>query len=365
MRPRQPEPERRPARGAAEAPALPATMRALQLQGIDRLVEVRLPVPRPKEDEVLVRTVATTICTSDLNDIARNPFGIALPRVLGHEGAGMVAGLGAGVRGFEAGSRVAAHPVIPCGACENCERGLGHLCSHLGHLGLDRDGTFAEFFCIRGDRARRIPAGVEFAAAALLEPVAVCLEAVQRGRIQAGETVLVVGDGPFGLLIARLASGRRPRKVILAGRHDFRLRQAPAAVAINESRVPDLRRAICEASDGRGVDVAVMAAGSASAVELGLASLRARGRLVVFSAVHGPASVDWFRVHTQELEIVGACNDQGLVDAALERLGDSELGLSSLVTHRLPVSQWRRAFELARSGKEEALKVALIFGEDQ
>ncbi len=156
-----------------------STMRALQLQAIDRLVEVELPVPEPKADEVLVRTVATTICTSDLNDIAHNPFGIALPRVMGHEGAGVVAALGEGVSQFHVGDRVAAHPVIPCRTCENCRRGLGHLCSHLGHLGLDRDGTFAEFFCIRADRARRIPPAVEFAAAALLEPVAVCLEAVR------------------------------------------------------------------------------------------------------------------------------------------------------------------------------------------
>jgi threonine dehydrogenase-like Zn-dependent dehydrogenase len=343
---------------------LPASMRALQLQGIDRLVEVRLPVPRPKPDEVLVRTVATTICTSDLNDLARNPFGIALPRVMGHEGAGLVAALGEGLNGFQVGDRVTAHPVIPCRACENCQRGLGHLCSDLGHLGLDRDGTFAEFFCIRGDRVRRVPAGVEFPAAALLEPVAVCLEAVRRGRIQPGETVLVVGDGPFGLLIARLALGRGPRKVIVAGRHDFRLQQVPAAVPINERRVPDMLHAIRQANDQRGVDVAVMAADSPSAVELGLASLRARGRLVLFSALNGPPSVDWFRLHTQELEILGACNDEGLIDAARERLGDAELGLSSLVTHRLPFARWPHGFELARSGKDQALKVALMFGEE-
>jgi len=342
---------------------IPKTMRALQLQAIDRLAEVRLPVPAPKPDEVLVRTVATTICTSDLNDISRNPFGIALPRVLGHEGAGVVAALGEGVSQFQVGDRVAAHPVIPCRICENCQRRLGHLCANLGHLGLDRDGTFAEFFCIRADRVRRVPPGIEFATAALLEPVAVCLEAVQRGRLQPGETVLVVGDGPFGLLIARLASRCEPRKIILVGRHDFRLRQVSAAIALHEKRVPDVPRAIRKASDGRGVDVAILAAGSPAALEVGLASLRARGRLVVFSAVQGIPSVDWFRLHTQELELLGACNDEDLIDPALDRLADAELGLSSLVTHRLPFAQWPRAFELARHGKDEALKVALLFGE--
>ena len=93
-------------------------------------------------------------------------------------------------------------------------------------------------FALARVRARRIPIGVEFAAAALLEPVAVSAEALQRGRIQPGETVLVVGDGPFGLLIARLALRYEPRKVIVVGRHDFRLRQLTAAVTINERNVP-------------------------------------------------------------------------------------------------------------------------------
>jgi threonine dehydrogenase-like Zn-dependent dehydrogenase len=344
--------------------SLPNTMRALQLQGIDRLSEVQLPLPCPKPDEVLVRTMATTICTSDLNDIARNPFGIALPRVLGHEGAGLVAAVGKDATRFRPGDRVTAHPVIPCGACENCRRRLGHLCANLGHLGLDRDGTFAEFFCIRADRLRPIPSGLEFPAAALLEPVAVCLEAVQRGRIQADETVLVIGDGPFGVLIARLAFDSRPGRVIVVGRHDFRLRQVHPAVAINQNRVPDALSAIREANDSCGVDVAIVATGSPSALELGLTSLRARGRLVLFSALHEPAAVDWFRLHTQELEILGACNDEDLIDAALERLPHVYSGLPSLVSHRLPFDQWPRAFELARHAKDQVLKVALIFGDE-
>lgn len=340
---------------------LPATMHALQLQAVGRLDEVRLPVPQPKPDEVLVRTVATTICTSDLNDIAHNPFGIVFPRVLGHEGAGVVAQVGAEVKTLGVGDRVAAHPVIPCRECENCRRGLGHLCSNMGHLGLDRDGTFAGFFRIRADRARQLPPGVDFHFASLLEPLAVCLEAVRRGRVRKGETVLVMGDGPFGLLIARLAMRFEPAKVIVVGRHEFRLRQSPEAVTINERCAPDVPRAVREANGGRGADVAVLAVGSASAMEQALASLRARGRLVVFSAVPGAPSVDWFRLHTQELEVLGACNDEDCIDAATGLLAEPGLRLSSLITHRLPFEEWSRAFDLARSGKDETLKVALVF----
>ncbi len=339
-------------------------MRALQLQAIGHLVPADLPVPEPREDEVLVRTIATTICTSDLNDIAYNPFGIRLPQVLGHEGAGRVAAVGKAAGDFRVGDRVAAHPVIPCRSCEACRRGLGHLCSNLGHLGLDRGGTFADYFCIRHDRLRRVRPKTDMACAALLEPVSVCLEALERGRVRRGESVLVVGDGPFGILIARLALARRPARVILVGRHDFRLQQVPKAICINDKQATDVPLAVRQANRGAGVDVAILAAGTQAALDLGLASVRARGRVVVFSGVKNPVTLDLFRLHTQELEILGACNDQNLIDAALHELAKPKLRLSSLVTHRLPFNEWPRAFELARNRKDEALKVALLFGKD-
>jgi threonine dehydrogenase-like Zn-dependent dehydrogenase len=343
---------------------IPSSMRALQLQDINRLAEASLPVPRPKPGEVLVRTMISTICTSDLNDIAENPFGIALPRVLGHEAAGLVTALGDNAEGFNIGDRVAAHPVIPCHECGNCRRGLAHLCSRMGHLGLDRDGTFAEYFSIPADCIRRLPPGVPWPTASLLEPVSVCLEAVERGRICPEDAVLIVGDGPFGIIIARLAGACGPRKLILTGRHDFRLGQVPEAVCIQENEAKDIHQAVFSANDGGGVDVAIMAAGTQSAFDVCLGSLRARGRAVVFSAIKDRTSVDLFRLHTQELEILGACNDQGLIDAALERLNDSRLRLESLVTHQLPFAQWSRAFELARNGKDKTLKVALVFAGD-
>ena len=121
---------------------LPSSMSALQMVGLDTLVSTRLPLPLPGPQDVLIRTSAATICTSDLHDLAHNPFGIALPRVLGHEASGVVVQCGAQVESPAPGTRVGVHPVVPCGACEECARGLEHLCSHLGHLGLeDRKST--------------------------------------------------------------------------------------------------------------------------------------------------------------------------------------------------------------------------------
>ena len=342
---------------------IPPTMRALQLRRIDCLEEVELPVPRPQADEILVRTSATTICTSDLNDIHASPFGGTFPRVLGHEAAGIVAAVGDDVDGFAVGNSVAAHPVIPCGRCGSCRRGLRHLCDDMGHLALDRDGTFAEYFPIRADRARVLPDGVDIAVGALLEPVAVCLEAVRRARIEPGDNVLVVGDGPFGIIIGRLCLRQHPGRAVFVGHHDFRLDQVPEATRLNAKRVPDLPAAVFEASGDQGMDVAIVTAGTPEAARLCFDSVRPRGRIVVFSSIAEPVPIDLLRLQLRELEILGSCNDQELLDEALECLSDPRLRLDSLITHRVPFGEWRRALTLASERKEEALKVAITFEE--
>jgi len=342
---------------------IPAQMRALQLRAIGRLDAVTLPVPAPVPGELLIRTVATTICTSDLNDMRENPFGMPLPRVLGHEGAGLVAAVGDGVTDFRIGDRVTAHPVIPCQQCPSCRRGLAHLCERMGHLALDRDGTFAEYFCHPARRVRRVPVGMDLAVAALMEPVAVCLEALARARVAAGETVLVVGDGPFGVIIARLAFHFQPRTVILVGRHDFRLAQVPGAICLHERHTDNMHEAIHRASGGQGVDAAILAVGTAEAVDLCLQSLHPRGRLAIFSAISQPAPVDLFLVHVKELELLGACNDEEALDEALACLADPHLHLDGIITHRLPFDRWEEAMALAIRGKDEALKVAITFEE--
>ncbi len=243
------------------------------------------------------------------------------------------------VRGFVVGQPVAAHPVVPCRRCEHCLRGLGHLCLQMRHLGYNIDGTFAEFFTLRADRLRPVPDGLDMAVAALMEPVCVCLESLRRARFSRGETLLVVGDGPFGLLTARLALEYGPSKLILVGRHDFRMGHVPEAVAINEKRVASAVESVLQETGGLGVDVAILCASSQSAMDQCVASVRARGRVVVFSTIPGRPTVDLFRVHLKELEILGACNDEDELDLAMACLANPELRLDQLVTHRLPLER--------------------------
>lgn len=328
---------------------LPTTMRALQMRALGELVLTEIPVPEPGPREVLVRTLAATICTSDLHDLASNPFSISLPRVLGHEAAGVVVKCGAVAGEFSPGTRVAVHPVIPCGECAECVRGLGHLCARMGHLGYDRDGAFAEYFVQRSDRVRMLPDHTPAVLGALLEPVAVCLQAVARAGKVGGRDVLIVGDGPFGNIIARLAS-RAGGRVVVVGREAFRLGRIRGAEA---TTVPP-RAAF---------DVAILAVSSAEAARTSLAALRPRGRLVVFSALPEPPKLDLFSLHIRELEVVGCCNDEDRLDEALHCLSDPTLALHEIITHSLPLERWTEAFLLAREGHDRALKVALTFAE--
>jgi threonine dehydrogenase-like Zn-dependent dehydrogenase len=232
----------------------------------------------------------------------------------------------------------------------------------MGHFGVNRPGTFAEYFAVRADRARHIPGDVPFTVAALAEPVCVCLEALAQAGLPSAGRLLVIGDGPFGVLIARLARRLSLERVVIAGRHDFRLAFAQGVVQVNEKKAADpLARLRVEAGDV-GYDAVILAVGSAQAVREGLALLRPKGRLVVFSALPGETPVDLFDLHVRELEIVGACNDQDRLDEAVERLADPALALADLVTHTFPIEAYREALHLAATGREEAMKVAFVFG---
>ncbi|NLO82865.1 MAG: alcohol dehydrogenase catalytic domain-containing protein [Clostridiales bacterium] len=336
-------------------------MKALVLQAPGQLIMKEVPKPVLGADELLIKTKAATICTSDLHDIEYNPFGIKLPMIMGHEGAGVVEAVGEGVTDFKTGDEVAAHPVIPCRVCESCKRGLEHLCDNMGHLGIDRGGAFAEYFTIRQDRARKKPASLSFAESTLMEPVCVCIEALERANMKDGNSILIIGDGPFGILMSRLCKVYKDAKVILLGRHPFRMERAGNAITINERTSDNPLAEVMKATDGKGVDSAVLCVGTNQALDLAVAALRPRGTLSVFSAIAGRPTIDMFKVHVKELNICGSCNDMNYLDRALEYLQDEELNLKEVITHQLPFDRFEEAFRLVSKGKDSALKVSLIF----
>lgn len=336
-------------------------MKAVTLQALNQVVLADVPQPSPAPDQLLVRMAAATICTSDLQDMAHNPFGAVLPLTMGHEGAGTVVAVGEAVTGFAPGDRVATHPVHPCGHCDACTGGAAHLCIEMGHFGLNMPGTFAEYYVVRQDRARRLPASVPFDVAALFEPLCVCLQALAQARLRPGDHLLILGDGPFGLLMARLAEDRTLGEVV-AGHSDFRLAHAGSAATVNTTGSADLTQTLLAAHGGVGYDAIILATACAP-VNAVLSCLRRKGRLVFFSAVPGDTPVDLFSVHVKELELIGACNDEDRLDDALAYLTAHSPALADLVTHHLPLDAYQDALDLAAHAHDRAIKVAMTLGD--
>jgi threonine dehydrogenase-like Zn-dependent dehydrogenase len=336
-------------------------MKALCLQALRQVELIDVLVPQIAPDQLLIKTGAATICTSDIADIRENPFNIPLPVTIGHEAAGTVAAVGAAVSGFRVGDRVATSPVHPCGQCQPCRDGLSHLCLEMGHYGINMPGTMAEYYIVRQDRAVLLPESVSFALASLAEPVSVCLEALAQANLRPGANLLIVGDGPFGVLISRLAEALPLAKTVLAGRMAFRLSFAGKAITLNTEGQPDPARAILNINHDAGYDAAILAVSSAEAFATCLQCIRPKGRVVVFSALPGQTPVDLFTLHLKEMEIVGACNEQDRFGEAVKMLAEPALGIERLITHRFALEDFRQALQLAEFGREQAMKVTFTF----
>ena len=337
-------------------------MKAILLEEHNTAKMREIPIPTCGKGEILIRTKAATVCTSDILDMKHNMFNLSLPIVMGHEAAGVVAAVGEGVTELSVGDEVAVHPVMPCYKCASCLTGLSHLCDEMEHLAFNRPGVFAEYFVTRPDCVRKKPPGISFALASLMEPVCVCMEAINRAQVKPGDRVLIAGDGPFGIMMSRLCASRNPKMIIQTGWNDGRLSQAAGELVttINEKKTPDITKTIMELTDGEGVDAAILCVSNPSAVDLCLEMLRSRGILVIFSALNGKTPVDLLRVHMKELTITGSNNDENFMDDAIRLLSDPELNMSSIVTHELPFGKWEEAFSMAEHATDNCLKVSMI-----
>ena len=338
-------------------------MKAILLEAPNMVNMKEIPVPSPGKGEILIQTKAGTVCTSDIMDMKYGLFTEHLPMVMGHEAAGVVAAVADDVTDVSVGDKVAVHPVMPCYKCVSCLRGLNHLCDDMGHLCFNRPGVFAEYFITRPDCVRKIPPGMSFPAASLMEPVCVCMEAVNRGNVKQGNRVLIAGDGPFGIMISKLCALKKPKQIIQTGFFDSRLKHAsgPLTQTININNEPDLAEKIMDMTGGNGVDCAILCVSSPVAVNLCIEVLRSRGILVIFAALAGKTPVDLMRVHLKELHIVGCNNDENYSDEALRLLSDPGLNLQSMITHEIPFSDWKEAFQIADEQKESCLKVSIVF----
>ena len=327
------------------------------------LVEISTPCS-PAAGNAMICIGAAGICGSDLHAFDWTSgyefMADALPITLGHEFAGVVDAVGNGVTEFAVGDRVTCWPTVTCGTCPGCASGHPLRCEHRRIVGLHRDGGFANLVSVPVATLRHIPDGLSLERAALTEPLAVAVNAVNLAEIAPRDRVAVLGPGPIGLAMAWVAH-LRGAHVLLVGKDDpVRLEMARD---LGIPHVADLStttlEAAVQATFGTRIDRVIEATGIAGSVEQGLAVLRPGGILVAAGIHAQPCTIDLTRLVREKKQLRGAHDtDDHAFTEAIALLSAHGNVLERLITHRLPLSRATEAFALARA--RTAGKVLLI-----
>lgn len=328
------------------------------------LTELRdLPDPEPGPGEALVRVEAAAVCASDVH-ILRDRFPYEPPLVLGHEFCGIVERAGPGAGGATPGQRVVCeNNPAACGTCRVCASGYPNLCPAKRAIGFRSDGCFAGRVKVPAGLLHRVPAGVPASAAALSEPLAVAVQAVEdRCGVQAGDTVVVLGPGAIGLLAAQVARAEGAARVLVAGtRRDAARLAAARGLGFEALDVDgtDLPARVRELTGGIGADVVVECSGAEPAIGLAARLLRRAGRMAVVGITGRPAvAVPWDLLVSLGASVLcsyGARRRNWVT--AMGYLGTGRVDAAALVTRTLPLERWAEAFAQTESG--EGIRVLL------
>jgi len=331
-------------------------MRAVVLQSAGRLAPADVPRPAPGPGELLLRLRGCGLCGSDIAKLG-DP-GARVPAVLGHEVVGDVVEAGEGVRGFAVGDRVVAAHHVPCGECHYCRRGSESMCRAFKASNLD-PGGFAEFVRVPAPNVRaatfRIPHHLTDEEASFVEPLACCLRAVERARVQPGDTAIVVGLGSIGCLFLQLLA-RAGASVIGAdqdaGRNEFVARFGVTAGL--PAQAVTLAR---QASDGRGADHVMITGGAAAVLPWAVDAARDGGAIHYFAGGPGDAlPVALETLYHRELTLTTTYSSSPATLArAFWLIAAGKVDVAGLVTHRLPLERLAEGVDLMR--RRQALKV--------
>ncbi len=354
--------------------AIPSTMRAAVYRGVNDIRLETVPVPQIGAGEILIRVHTCGICGTDLKKIATGSH--SAPRIFGHETAGVVAALGDNVTKFQVGDRVVVFHHIPCGNCYYCQQKVFAQCPTYKKVGATAGyeasgGGFAEYVRVmdwivqRG--VVRIPDGISFEQACFLEPVNTCMKGIETLRLTPGERVLVMGQGPIGIILAVLA-GRHGARVItsdlLPQRHTiaktFGLKENI------DASTSDTGQTIRALTEGRGADAVILAVAGNSLIRPAMDATRPGGRVLLFAQTqHGEAVIDPAAVCVDEKSLLGSYSASvDLQEESARFVLNREMDLERLISHRFPLAQSVEALRLAAHPKPDSMKVVIQPGSE-
>ena len=349
---------------------IPETMRAAVYRGAEDVRVEEVPVPAIGAGEVLLRVEACGICGTDLKKIHTGSH--SAPRVFGHETAGTIVAVGEKVVDFMPGDRAMVFHHIPCGHCYFCRKKTFAQCPVYKKVGVTAayepsGGGFAEYVRVMDWIVARglvsIPDGIPFEQAAFIEPVNTCLKAVRNLALEPDETVLVIGQGPIGIILAALAA-RTGAKVLTSDLHAERHATAAAfglKYPIHAAREDAVARTRAE-SEGRGADAVILAVAGDPLIRVAMDAARPGGRVLLFAQTqHGEAPVDPAAICMDEKSLVGSYSASvDLQDESAALVFDgyrNGFDLTRLVSHRFPLAQAVEAIHIASHPSAHSMKI--------
>jgi (R,R)-butanediol dehydrogenase / meso-butanediol dehydrogenase / diacetyl reductase len=345
-------------------------MRAAVWYGRRNTKVVDVPdAPAPGPGEVKIKVGWTGICGTDLHEYAAGPIwmpitphpltGKAAPLIQGHEFAGIIAEVGSGVEGFKPGDRVTADSETHCGKCWACLRHEYSLCDKAAFLGLGRDGAFAPYLTIPVDSVFHIPPELSLQKASFSEPTAVATHVLQRGRLMAGESVLLIGAGNQGLLQYQLVKRAAASQVFMVELKGMRAEVARSlgATVFHPEEV-DVVEEIKKRTGGIGVDLAIDDAGISETLTMALQCTRTQGRVVEVGIFEKPANFNINDLVLHERELIGILNTGCLVPKSIQFLADGRVDPTPLISNRISLEDVvEKGFEECVVNKANNVKV--------
>jgi len=325
-----------------------------------------MPLPgAPGPSEVLVKLRSVGICGSDMHwYLDGSIYGLpaTYPLVLGHEPAGEVVQVGSGVSELYPGDRVSIEPTVSCRHCEYCTRGQHNNCLKSQFMGSPQlPGLLREYATLPVHNAELVPKTFNYTQASLIEPVAVIMHMLELVQIHAGDTVAVLGAGPIGLLSAAVARHCGASQVLMADKLPHRIRMAQDLGATAAVPLAQFRELVGDKTGGRGVDLAIDAAGAAETINAALAVARLGGTLVLIGIPnHVPVGLDLFSALAKEIRIQPLKRSNHCSKPAIAMLASGAIP-EAIVTHRVGVEQAPAAFQTLADYGDGIGKLAIEF----
>jgi len=357
--------------------SIPKKMKALVVYSPGDYRLEMIDTPRAEGSDLIVKVEACGVCAGDIKTYNGapslwggdgSPAYIKAPVIPGHEFCGWVVEAGPDQAKFKAGDHVVSEQIVPCWECRYCTTGKYWMCQKHDLYGFQYNvnGGMAEYMRFpKESLVYKIPDYMPMEQALLIEPYGCSKHCVDRANISNEDLVVLAGAGTLGLGMVGAIRKKNPEKLIVLDMNDIRLAKAKefgADITINPSKT-DAVKEVLDMTDGYGCDVYIEATGHPSAVNQGLEMIRKMGRFLEFSVFSDLTTVDWSIIgDRKELDLLGAHLSPYCYEPVIKWIADGSLPTNEVVTHKFSLDDWKTAFEYAKTGKDNSIKVAIVPG---